>query len=387
MKKIIINDNQRGFLFKNGRYVKTLSAGKYHVVGGRDIVVSNLDKPIEPQKCTLETLMNDHALEGLISYVDVADQQYVLHYVNDGFCDLLTQGKYAFWQINDKHTYEVVDIRTPEIDDLVPEYILSRISPSYYTKIEVNDYQKARLFFNKRFIRLLEPGTYYFWKNGVKIDVNYIDTRLTKLDVTGQSLLTQDKVTLRVSFVCNYRIKKKKKILSEIDDFVEQLHVAVQLAMRDYVGKYKLDDILANKEQMSDYIFDRLKQKEKELYVEITDAGVKDIVLPGEIRSIMNTVLIAEKKAQANVITRREEVASTRSLLNTAKLLDENKTLYKLKELEYIERICANVGSINIGGGSNILAQLSELVRGSGKSKDEEIDFLEDEFDLDEDFE
>lgn len=54
----------------------------------------------------------------------------------------------------------------------------------------------------------------------------------------------------------------------------------------------------------------------------------------------MNTVLVAEKKAQANVISRREEVASTRSLLNTARLMDENETLYKLKELEYVERIC-----------------------------------------------
>ena len=65
---------------------------------------------------------------------------------------------------------------------------------------------------------------------------------------------------------------------------------------------------------------------------------MKDIILPGEIRDIMNTVLVAEKRAQANVVTRREEVASTRSLLNTARLMEENPTLYKLKELEYIEK-------------------------------------------------
>ena len=98
--------------------------------------------------------------------------------------------------------------------------------------------------------------------------------------------------------------------------------------------------------------------------VEIKDGGVKDIILPGEIRDIMNTVLAAEKRAQASVITRREEVASTRSLLNTAKLMEENQTLYKLKEMEYIERICGNVGSINLNGGGDILAQLSGLLRG-----------------------
>ena len=97
----------------------------------------------------------------------------------------------------------------------------------------------------------------------------------------------------------------------------------------------------------------------------VYQTGVKDIILPGEIREIMNTVLVAEKRAQANVITRREEVASTRSLLNTAKLMDENQTLYKLKELEYVERICENVGNISLNGNGNILGQLTAILNGN----------------------
>ena len=116
---------------------------------------------------------------------------------------------------------------------------------------------------------------------------------------------------------------------------------------------------------MSKFVFEKLKSRENDFFVNIVDAGVKDIILPGEIRDIMNTVLVAEKRAQANVITRREEVASTRSLLNTAKLMDENKTLYKLKELEYVERICENVGSISLNGNSNILAQLTQVLNGN----------------------
>ena len=143
------------------------------------------------------------------------------------------------------------------------------------------------------------------------------------------------------------------------------MHVAAQLALREYVGKHKLDEILESKEQMTEFVFTRLKEKEGELFVEITDAGVKDIILPGEIREIMNTVLVAEKRAQANVITRREEVASTRSLLNTAKLMEENQTLYKLKELEYMERICEKVGNITLNGNGNILTQLTAILNGS----------------------
>ena len=85
-------------------------------------------------------------------------------------------------------------------------------------------------------------------------------------------------------------------------------------------------------------------------------------VVPGEIRDIMNTVLVAEKKAQANVIERREEVASTRSLMNTAKLMEENETLFQLKKLEYLERICNRVGEVSVSNGGNVLEQLSKMM-------------------------
>lgn len=365
MKKIIINENQRGFLFKNGKYVKMLTAGKYYIFGGKEIEVVELDQPIISNKCALDILLNDKTVASAVSVVEVSDEQLALHFVNGKFTSVLRYGKYAFWMVTDKHEYKIIDISTPEVDKSVPEYIFSKMPTIYYTKVEVLEYQKARLYFNQKFVRILEAGTYYFWKNGIKIDVGFVDTRLTQMDITGQEILTQDKVSLRINFVCNYRVTDYVKILTEIDDFAEQMHVAAQLALREYVGKYKLDEILENKDQMSEFVFEKLKAKEKELFVEVSNAGVKDIILPGEIREIMNTVLVAEKRAQANVITRREEVASTRSLLNTAKLMEENQTLYKLKELEYIERICENVGNINLNGSGDILTQLTGILRGN----------------------
>lgn len=362
MKKVIINENQKGFLFKNGKYEKTLDAGKYRLFGDKEIEISDIEQPITCDRCPLETLLADSAVTDRVSVVEVGDEELALHYVNGKFASLLRHGKYAFWSIADRHEFKIIDISSPEVDDCVPEYVFSKIPQLYYTKIEVAEYQKARLFFNKKFERILDAGTYYFWKTPIKVDVDFVDTRLTQMNVTGQEMLTADKVSLRINFVCNYRVTDHVRILTEIDNFEEQMHVAAQLALREYVGKYKLDEILENKDQMSEFVFDKLKIKEKELFVEITDAGVKDIILPGEIREIMNTVLVAEKRAQANVITRREEVASTRSLLNTAKLMDENQTLYKLKELEYIERICENVGTISLNGNGNILNQLTTLL-------------------------
>ena len=362
MKKITINENQKGFLFRNGRFVKLLNAGKYALYGDREVEVVSLREPIASARCELPTLLANPEIARQASVIEVADQQLALHIVDGNYENILPKGRYAFWSVTNRHEFQLVDISTPEVSVDIPQHLIARLPSSICIKVEVAPYQKARLYFDQKLIRILDAGVYYFWKNNVQVDVSLVDTRLIKMEITGQEILTQDKVSLRINFVCNYRITDYVRTLTEIDDYTEQIHIAAQLAMRDYVGKQRLDDILESKDEMSKYVFSRLKAKEKDFYVEITDAGVKDIILPGEIRSIMNTVLVAEKRAQANVITRREEVASIRSLLNTAKLMEENQTLYKLKELEFVEHICEKVGNINLNGNGDVLSQLMRLL-------------------------
>jgi len=364
MKTVMIHQNQRGLLFKNGRFVKMLEAGKYRLFGSREVEIFSAGEPLSPMRCTLETLMADKTVMASLSTVEVADRQIALHFVDGRYDRVLSVGRHAFLTDGKEHSFRLLDVSDPQSASEVDPYILSRIASCFYSKVEVAEYQKALLFLDGRFVRVLDAGTYYFWKNEVRVETRFVDTRLTRMDITGQEILTQDKVTLRVNFVCNYRVTDVVRIHTEIDDYIEQIHIAAQMALRTYIGRAKLDDILENKEELSRFVFEQLKEKESALFVEFSDVGVKDIILPGEIREIMNTVLIAEKRAQANVITRREEVASTRSLLNTARLMDENQTLYKLKELEYVERICENVGHITLGGTGDLLTQLTGLLRG-----------------------
>ncbi|MGN0583247.1 MAG: slipin family protein [Oscillospiraceae bacterium] len=366
MKKIVINENQRGFLFKSGKFVKLLEAGKYYVYGDRDIEIVSVFEPVHSLYCGLNVLMECPEIKNSVTYIEVPARKLALHFINGKFSKAIECGVHAYWNTAARHEFQMVDISNPEVPESIPACIFYDLSTLLYKRIEVSEYKKARLFIDGKFERILDPGVYYFWTSEHDVSVSYVDTRLKQLDITGQEIMTADKVSVRVNYVCYYRVTDYIKSYTEVDDFEELIHVAAQLALRDYTGKHKLDEILANKEEMSRYVLERLKEKEECFYAEIFDGGVKDIILPGEIRDIMNTVIAAEKRAQANVITRREEVASTRSLLNTAKLMDENQTLYRLKELEYIERICENAGSINLNGGGDILAQLTSLIHKAG---------------------
>lgn len=134
----------------------------------------------------------------------------------------------------------------------------------------------------------------------------------------------------------------------------------MQLGLRAFVGNLTLDELLATKNSVGAAIIAAVADKASDLGLAIADAGIRDVILPGDMKDIMNQVLVAEKKAQANTITRREEAAATRSLLNTAKLMEENDMLFKLKEMEYVEKIADKINSISLSGG-NVVGQLKEI--------------------------
>ena len=360
MKKMIIQENQKGLLFKNGKYIRSVGAGKYYLFGGQEMKTTHIEMPIPGD--LYRQMIADEKLKNQLVTVSFGDEECAIHYLDGQFKEILMSSRrYAFWKEAGEHTFQIVNMSTPEISSDIPRYIFQQCPSYYYQKVEVADYQKGLLFFDGKPQKSLEPGVYYFWNRGTKIDVRCADMRSKQLQISGQEILTQDKVTLRINFVCKYRVQDHIRILTEVHDFEEQLYTAAQLALREYIGKYKLDEILENKEKIAEAVFEKLAAYGEQNYLSVTEAGVKDIILPGDIREIMNTVLIAEKRAQANVIARREEVASTRSLLNTAKLMDENKTLFKLKEMEYMERICENVGNITLNGNGNMIARLGEL--------------------------
>jgi regulator of protease activity HflC (stomatin/prohibitin superfamily) len=121
------------------------------------------------------------------------------------------------------------------------------------------------------------------------------------------------------------------------------------------------DEILEKKDKLVPVIFDKVGVAATSLGVDVVGFGIRDIILPGDVKEIMNQVLIAEKKAQANSIMRREETASTRSLLNTARLMEDNQMLFKLKEMEYVEKIAEKINTISVNGNGMLIDQLRQI--------------------------
>ncbi len=121
------------------------------------------------------------------------------------------------------------------------------------------------------------------------------------------------------------------------------------------VGTRDLDAFLTDKDAVAGEIEEAVRRRAGELGLEIVSVGIRDVILPGDMKDLMNKVTEAKKAAEANLIARREETAAMRSQANTAKLLADNPTLMRLRELEVLEKV-ATSGKLNVVLGEKGLA-------------------------------
>lgn len=182
-----------------------------------------------------------------------------------------------------------------------------------------------------------------------------MDLREATIDVGGQEIMTADKVTLRLNAVVTYRVADARRSVCATEDAKMALYREAQLALRAVVGARDLDALLADKDVVAREVEALLARRAVELGLSVLSAGVRDVILPGDMKELMNKVTEARKAAEANLVMRREETAAARSQANTAKLLADSPVLMRLRELEALERIAA-AGHLNVVLGEKGLA-------------------------------
>ena len=360
MKRVKVNAYQVALVFKNGVYQQMLKEGNYWL-WNKEVYVYDLTKrfmaPIE-----LNILLQDAALAEALHVVDVKDNEIVLKYENGLLDQVLTAGRYTYWKSAVEYAFVKADISKVEIDENIDRAVVqNKLLAPYVRSYSVENYEEALLFVDGKFQKRLQSGVYYWWKNNIAVHVGKVDMRKQQLEINGQEILTKDKAALRLNAWAQYKVADIEKALLQNKEYDKQLYVAFQLVLREYIAGYGFDELLEKKEAVAPFVLAQVKEKAEALGIDVLGFGIRDIILPGDVKEIMNQVLIAEKKAQANSIMRREETASTRSLLNTAKLMEENAMLWKLKEMEYVEKIADKISNISVSGNGVLIEQLKQI--------------------------
>lgn len=379
--RVVVAQNELALMFRNEQFESVLTPGKYRFANvSNELTWTFFDmKSLYFSDGNADRLLRDHPELGeYIQHWKLESDEAGLLYLDNQLRGVVAPGDKLFlWKAAGELRLDRVKLNTELVvqktvldelkhrglnaaSKLIASLTVVRRVPVLETLVEAN--HVGLLFVDGELQEALRPGVYGFWQLYQKVEVKVFDLRKQTLEVAGQEILTKDRVSVRINLTASVKVEDAIVAAEQVDNLNEFIYKAMQLALREAVGTKTLDELLADKLYVNETVSGLVKEELQEVGVSLNRVGVKDIILPGDIKSILNQVVEAQKSAEANVIKRREETAATRSLHNTAKMMEGNPTLLRLKELEALEKVSERVGNLNVYGGlEQLLTQTVKL--------------------------
>lgn len=376
----VVNDDERAFLRRDGRFVRLLEPGRFadfDPFGQLSVeIVKVLRAEIAPEKALLLAKTEPDVASDNFAIVQPGGTEVAIVSMDGEPRHLvLPNTTRAFWKTLTAIDVEIIDTaETLRVDKRhLDKLDASRAGGAIVTTV-VEANEAGLLYVDGVLTEQLKPGRHAFWSVGRTVRIVKADLRPQALEVTAQEILTKDRVGIRVTLTAFARIVDLEKSAAASGDVNATLYRYIQFAIREAVAARTLDEILAARDTIDREVRAYVTERAATLGAEIGEIGVKDVILPGDVRELLNKVVEAERVAKANIIRRQEETAATRSLLNTSKLMENNPLLMRLKELEALEKLVEKVGRIDLhtgagaGGFDALLTNLYKL--GTEKAPD-----------------
>ena len=205
--------------------------------------------------------------------------------------------------------------------------------------ITVKEYQRGVEYRRGRYTRTLGPGRYFtYWAREIVV----VDMRQTTLQITGQEVLTADRMAVGFNLLVWYRVAEPVLALHEVASYTDALHQAAQLAAREAIAARDLDAVLAERARMAAEITEATREAAEAFGVDVVRATVKDLILDAEVKAAHREKLVADQRGQADLVAARHQVAAARARANAAKVVADNPAILAQRQLDVLETAARN---------------------------------------------
>jgi regulator of protease activity HflC (stomatin/prohibitin superfamily) len=226
----------------------------------------------------------------------------------------------------------------------------------------VREHERALQYRRGRLMAEVGAGKYWLRPNVDELTV--LDMRRRQIVVSGQEVLTADRVPLKVSLIAEFTVTDARKAITVSENYVDALYGRLQLALREAVARRDLDVALSERGELGAEIATAVSGSAQELGVELHVAQVRDFMMAGGLREAYANVLLAKQEGLAALERARGESSALRNLANTAELLERHPGLMQLRLLQAVEA----------GSGNKIVVALGQDRSGIGVAQESEGD-------------
>lgn len=196
---------------------------------------------------------------------------------------------------------------------------------------QIDEYQRGVLFTFGKFTRILEPGWHIIWP--IINTFKKVDIRTKTVDVPEQEAITRDNVSIKINAVLYYKIFDASKAIISVENFNYAVSQLAQTTMRNIVGSVSLDELLTERDKLSDEICKIVDEATDPWGIKVENVELKDIALPMEMKRVIATVAEAEREKQAVITKALGEKEAATNLAEAAKIMNNTPGAMHLRTL------------------------------------------------------
>ena len=205
---------------------------------------------------------------------------------------------------------------------------------------QINEYERGVLFTFGKFSKVMNPG----WNIVVPIFQSYqkIDIRTKAVDVPEQEAITKDNVSINLNAVIYYKVFDAKKAIIGVENFHYAVSQLAQTTMRNIVGAVTLDELLSEREKISDEICKIIDNATDAWGIKVENVELKDVALPLEMKRVIAKVAEAEREKLAVITKATGEVEASNNLAKAAKTLSSSPGALHLRTLATLNDVSSD---------------------------------------------
>ncbi len=205
---------------------------------------------------------------------------------------------------------------------------------------QINQYENGVRFTLGKFSGTMQPGWRIVWP--IIQFYKKVDMRTKAVDVPDQEAITRDNISVKVNAVIYYKIKSAEKAVLQVEDFYYAISQLAQTTMRNAVGKVELDELLSQRDKVSEDIREIIDVMSDPWGITVENLELKDITLPEEMKRVIGKQAEAEREKRAVIIKAEGEVAAANNMATAAKILSESEGALHLRTLQSINDISSD---------------------------------------------
>ncbi len=205
---------------------------------------------------------------------------------------------------------------------------------------QIDEYERGIKFTRGKFSSIMNPG----WNIVLPIFQSFkkVDIRTKAVDVPEQDAITKDNVSVRINAVIYYKVFDASKAILAVENFYYAVSQLAQTTMRNAVGEVNLDELLSERETISNKICEIIDKATDPWGIKVENVELKDVALPEEMKRVIARVAEAEREKRA-VITKAEgEVEASNNLAKAAETMAKNPVAVHLRTLETINDLSSD---------------------------------------------